>query len=214
MLPRPGSARTEEIIDALTPPPEYVAPIRKPYPRGMLPQQAQQLPDQQEELSEADRLFRLPPEHAAVFVPVLVCTRRIVQAHAAATAAASAASKAASDATAASAAVEAAAGGGGGEGTGPADAAWSAAVRPLPAEYLPRDLRPESAPASSGPLTSAQLSSRLCSLVGEAFLARAGWWPAVFIRHFIDERDLEKLHPVDLEKLLERVHHGRGATPY
>ena len=65
MLPRPGSARTEEIIDALTPPPEYVAPIRKPYPRGMLPQQAQQLPDQQEELSEADRLFRLPPEHTA-----------------------------------------------------------------------------------------------------------------------------------------------------
>ena len=65
VLPRPGSARTEEIIDALTPPPEYVAPIRKPYPRGMLPQQAQQLPDQQEELSEADRLFRLPPEHTA-----------------------------------------------------------------------------------------------------------------------------------------------------
>ena len=156
---------------------------------------------------------RLPPEHTAVFVPVLVCIRRIVQAHAAATAAASAASKAASDATAASAAVVAAAGGGGGDGTGPVDAAWSAAVRPLPAEYLPSDLRPESAPAASGPLTSAQLSSRLCALVGEAFIARAGWWPAVFIRHFIDERDLEKLHPVDLEKLLEKVQLGRAASP-
>ena len=51
MLPRPGSASTEEIIDALAPPPEYVAP--KPT-RTLVG-----------ELSEADRLLRLPPEHAA-----------------------------------------------------------------------------------------------------------------------------------------------------
>ena len=41
----------EEIIDALAPPPEYVAP--KPT-RTLVG-----------ELSEADRLLRLPPEHAA-----------------------------------------------------------------------------------------------------------------------------------------------------
>jgi len=47
VLPRPGSARTEEVIDALAPPPEYVAPNPK------------------SEMSEADKLLRLPPEHAA-----------------------------------------------------------------------------------------------------------------------------------------------------
>ena len=47
MLTRPGSASTEEIIDALAPPPEYVAPSPK------------------SALSEADRLLQLPPEHAA-----------------------------------------------------------------------------------------------------------------------------------------------------
>ena len=50
MLTRPGSASTEEIIDALAPPPEYVAPS----PKSAL-----------SALSEADRLLRLPPEHAA-----------------------------------------------------------------------------------------------------------------------------------------------------
>ena len=50
MLPRPGSASTEEIIDALAPPPEYVAPN----PKSAL-----------SALSEADRLLQLPPEHAA-----------------------------------------------------------------------------------------------------------------------------------------------------
>ena len=33
------------------------------------------------------------------------------------------------------------------------------------------------------------LSSRLCTLVGAAFLMRGGWWPAVFVRHFVDELD-------------------------
>ena len=48
MLPRPGSAHTEEIIDELAPPPEYVAP------KSTL-----------SALSEADWLLRLPPKHAA-----------------------------------------------------------------------------------------------------------------------------------------------------
>ena len=51
MLPRPGSASTEEIIDAFAPPPEYT--YVAPKPKSTL-----------NALSEADRLLSLPPEHA------------------------------------------------------------------------------------------------------------------------------------------------------
>ena len=39
------------------------------------------------------------------------------------------------------------------------------------------------------------LSSRLCTLVGGAFLCvgqAGGWWPAVFMRHFIDDLSAEE----------------------
>ena len=73
MLPRPGSARTEEIIDALAPPPEYVAPKLT----GTPAQRAHAL----SELSEADKLLRLPPEHAArrLSVPAGIRTRSRTQ---------------------------------------------------------------------------------------------------------------------------------------
>ena len=137
----------------------------------------------------------LPSDHAAVFVPTLLLLRRMLRAQAAASKAADVARRAA--------------------GSRPADAspagAWAKPMKPLPAEYLPPTTEEDAAPAPGDvthwaprrtslgtptkksseekPPPRIALSSRLCTLVGEAFLTRGGWWPAVFLRHFLDELD-------------------------